>query len=274
MALKWQFYWVKPFLILLGVGCFLFAFNVHAHNPKEGQLEPEDLDWIANRIYQNEVGQNPENLTFWNARELFPSLGIGHFIWIPEGVEVPFIETFPQMVAYVSKEVKPPEWLRQLHPFKPPWPSKKAFDEDSNSPRMNALRHWLASTQRAQAEFIYLSFKQKWLKAVDQLTVRQQKKVSKLMDTLEVTRTGRFIVIDYYNFKGLGNNPKEKYQGKGWGLIDVLKAMPEGVDPSKIAQVFVKTAKETLLQRIQLSPPEKNEHKFMPGWNKRLNSYL
>ena len=45
-------------------------------------------------------------------REAFPSLGIGHFIWYPSGVQEPFVESFPSLVQYLIQRQAPvPDWL-------------------------------------------------------------------------------------------------------------------------------------------------------------------
>ena len=42
-------------------------------------------------------------------------MGIGHFIWFPEGVDAPFDESFPTMLEYVKGQVDEcaplPAWL-------------------------------------------------------------------------------------------------------------------------------------------------------------------
>ncbi len=43
---------------------------------------------IGDWIYRNECNRNPRCLVDWNPGESFPSLGIGHFIWYPTGVQL------------------------------------------------------------------------------------------------------------------------------------------------------------------------------------------
>ena len=57
-------------------------------------LRAADYYWIASRIYQNETGSQLRYLTHWNDGEDFPSMGIGHFIWFPEGGDAQFDESF------------------------------------------------------------------------------------------------------------------------------------------------------------------------------------
>lgn len=265
--------WLLP-TIGLALSGYGVLGSVYASSKEVSQLNTEDLAWIAQRIYQNEIGGNPDNLVYWSPKEEFPSLGIGHFIWIPQGVEVPFIETFPQMVSYVSRIEPAPEWIQKLHPFKPPWHSKTEFDQDLNSRRMKQLRDWLTQTQHAQAEFIYLSLQKKWQTEIQTLSVENRQKINRIMATMSTDKMGRFALIDYYNFKGLGGNPREKYKGVGWGLLDVLLAMPDKLLAEDMLPSFVSTAKQTLRKRVLFSPPHRNEKQFIPGWDKRLNQYL
>jgi hypothetical protein len=53
-------------------------------------LTPRELDVIGHRVWQNECNGTREGLTSWNTGENFASLGIGHFIWYPKGVNGPF----------------------------------------------------------------------------------------------------------------------------------------------------------------------------------------
>lgn len=273
--IKKQFYkTLLPLLTSLFLGWFLYLSFAQATPLRPTQLQPQDYDWIAKRIYQNEIGGNPENLTFWHKNEEFPSLGIGHFIWIPKDSEVPFVETFPQMVQYVSHVEAAPKWLRNLRPFQPPWQNKAQFDHDFYSQRMKQLRRWLSITHRAQAEFIYLGLTEKWQAAMPNLSDKKRQKVNALFSQMQTNRMGLFALIDYYNFKGLGANAQEQYKGKGWGLIDVLAAMPEQTPNHQLLQVFVETAKKTLKQRTHNAPKKRNEQQFLKGWHHRLDQYL
>ena len=98
-------------------------------------LRPADYYWIASRIYQNETGSQLRYLTHWNDGEDFPSMGIGHFIWFPEGVDAPFDESFPTMLEYVKGAVNEcapvPDWLAGDKVPDAPWPDKASFDDDT-----------------------------------------------------------------------------------------------------------------------------------------------
>jgi hypothetical protein len=74
------------------------------------------------------------------------------------------------------------------------------------------------------------------------------------------------------NFKGEGISPTETYQGQGWGLLQVLQCLsPLSKD---IVIDFVKAAKKILSQRIENSPPEKHEERWLKGWQNRVETYL
>src|SRR3954471_11898455 len=80
---------------------FLAMFSLARTQARE--LSGAELDRIGKRIWQNECGGSVDGLTSWNSAENFASLGIGHFIWYPAGVEGPFEESFPKMVAWFSQ---------------------------------------------------------------------------------------------------------------------------------------------------------------------------
>mgnify|MGYP000147085065 CR=1 FL=1 len=75
-------------------------------------MDEATLSRLGQRIYGNECGHRPACLTSWNDGENFPSLGIGHFIWYQANQQEPFVETFPQLLAFMQAENVPlPDWL-------------------------------------------------------------------------------------------------------------------------------------------------------------------
>ncbi|WFE68453.1 hypothetical protein P8S54_09615 [Thiomicrospira sp. R3] len=247
-------------------------------------LSAADYQWIGERIYQNETGGKPEHLTFWSSAEEFPSFGLGHFIWLPEGLDLPFEATFSQMVAFVSQTHPAPTWVKQPHP---PWQSKAEFDQAWSSTELVELRAWLEATKAQQVQFIVQRFKQRAPSITRELSASQNKEtqakqaqaaeVQAKFDRLVQTRNGQYALIDYVNFKGWGTHPKERYQGEGWGLVQVLQAMPESQqlnDEQQLLQAFSDAAKQVLARRIALSPPARNEQRWMPGWASRIDGYV
>src|SRR2546426_8709861 len=102
-------------------------------------LSHTDALRIGKRIWQNECNGTISGLTSWNGGENFASLGIRHFIWYPKGVDGPFEESFPKLIAwYRAHDVALPKWLLQTE--RCPWPDKKSFESDHNGPRQKELR--------------------------------------------------------------------------------------------------------------------------------------
>ena len=93
-----------------------------------------------------------------------------------------------------------------------------------------------------------------------------------LFHQLSKDANGLYALIDYINFKGEGTCSSERYQGQGWGLLQVLQSMPEV--SSHLLTDFVQAAKEVLRQRVRNAPPERNESQWLKGWCNRLDTYL
>lgn len=108
------------------------------------ELTPAELKWIGGQIFRNECAGREACLVHWNEGEAFPSLGIGHFIWYPTGVDGPFVESFPAMIDYLTSQgVVLPDWLEDLDPFDAPWAKREAFLQNSDSGRVRELRQFL-----------------------------------------------------------------------------------------------------------------------------------
>lgn len=241
-------------------------------------LTPEDYLWIGQRIYANECASDPRYLAYWGEGESFPSFGIGHFIWFPAGIDAPFIETFPDMVTFVSRQVAAPLWLQNLDPLQAPWQSKSQFEQAWSGRELTELRDWLLNTQSQQAQFIVQAFETRWLNTLSAFSLQEQKGLSHKLSALMASKEGTFAAIDYFNFKGIGGNVKEQYQNEEWGLISVLRQMPTPQPPAlsskETIQQFVTAAKQRLTLRTQLAPKERNEQRWLKGWFKRLEGYL
>ncbi|NPA72060.1 MAG: hypothetical protein GXO35_04450, partial [Gammaproteobacteria bacterium] len=234
-------------------------------------LSDTDYRWIGEKIYLNECAGLPKYLTHWGKGEAFPSFGIGHFIWHPKQKSTApshFIETFPAMLDFVSQRVSAPEWLiaRQKQAaisgkLSAPWTSKSEFDQAWSNTEMAELRTWLLVTQSEQARFIVKSFIARWTAELSALSLERQKALNHRLNKLMQTKKGSFAVIDYFNFKGIGLNSKEQYQGESWGLASVLLAMPNLSDATESERLthFIDSAKARLSLRTQLAPESRNE---------------
>lgn len=233
-------------------------------------LSGPELDRIGKRIWKNECNGTVDGLTSWNNGEEFASLGIGHFIWYPAGYRGPFEESFPKLLAwYRERGVALPEWLD--HARDCPWPSRAAFLKDHEGPRQKQLRALLAGTVREQTAFIIHRLndsKAQYREAAG----RAWPRVERNLALLDSTAAGNFAMIDYINFKGTGLNPTERYNGEGWGLLQVLETM-EASDASSAPAAFGAAASRVLARRVANSPKERGEKRWLEGWRNRCAAY-
>lgn len=253
---------------------------------------------LAELLFQNECGGKQANLVYWSKNEPFPSLGIGHFIWLPKSQQsLPFEETFPQLMQFLQHKSNkipqtkipqtkipespvPPAWLVKLNPFEPPWANRTAFLAQQTSPQVTALRTYLWQTRDGQAEFVVQHFQQHWQKVIQGLPESKRAQLQSLLNTLMQTPKGQLMVLDYSNFKGFGYNAKEQYHHQGWGLIEVLsKMIDQGslnqTSPQALQRQFIQAAKAVLLQRVANAPKlvngESSEQHWLTGWFRRLD---
>ena len=258
---------MKVVLILIS----LFFLCLSSSASAAQALSSEQLKLIGEKIYLNETGGKAEHLVAWNEGESFAGLGIGHFIWFPKDLESPFTETFPALLSYFeSNQVALPEWL--LRERDCPWRSKDAFYEAQGSEKMTELRELMASTFEQQVEFIYLRMQGALGIMLDELSDPIQKsKVSGRFNALAETEAGMYSLIDYLNFKGEGTAASEKYKGQGWGLLQVLLAMD--TDTANINQAFTKACSKVLTRRVENSPQQQVEQRWLAGWKRRCSTY-
>lgn len=248
-------------------GCAEVARPV-SEGAKGPNLTAGQIDRVGRRIWQNECGGTVAGLTSWNAGEAFASLGIGHFIWYPAGQNGPFEESFPPLVAFLeARGISMPTWTKGACP----WPSKAAFEADKNGPRQTELRNVLSRTVRQQTEFIMARMERALPKMLAQSS--NPEGVRRAFDGLKQTGEGAFCLIDYVNFKGEGTNPKERYQGQGWGLLQVLEGMPKSKIVWQQPGQFAESAKRVLSRRVANSPSERGEQRWLAGWHKRCEAY-
>lgn len=230
-----------------------------------------ELDKIARRIWQNESAGKVSGLTAWNVGENFASLGIGHFIWYPSGETGPFEESFPALLIYLKRRgVEIPRWLENQRGC--PWPNRQAFERAQDTPRMRELRSFLQTTQREQVLFI-VDRLERTLPRYRTAAGRDGARVVTQIQALRQTPAGTFALIDYINFKGDGLNPRERYQGEGWGLLQVLLAMDHPVSPEEAPAAFARASQNVLRRRIELSPPARGERRWLQGWMNRCARY-
>jgi len=236
-------------------------------------LSHADVLKIGKKIWQNECNGTISGLTSWNQGEDFASLGIGHFIWYPKGQRGPFEESFPKVVSFISKRgAKLPTFLLGPADKPCPWNSRTEFLGAQHSTEMNQLRQFLADTIDLQAEFLLARLDAALPKMLAEAPPAERANVQEQFQRLTKTPQGCYALIDYVNFKGEGVLHTERYQGQGWGLLQVLEAM-HGTSDAGAVDEFSRAAKAVLTRRVQNSPAERHESRWLSGWIRRVNSY-
>ncbi|WP_037337643.1 hypothetical protein [Saccharospirillum impatiens] len=271
-------HWVSPvrkafYGVFVSVLLAITPLSVPAVNASGLLLNDEQLRWVGERIYHNECASSPQCLVHWNEGEAFPSLGIGHFIWYPAGVNGRFVESFPGFVRYVLEQDEPvPQWLAALNPMDAPWPDRERFVAEAGSAEVESLRRWLGSNQGLQIAYILERAQSSLARVVaaapeDEQTVMQQR-----LTALAATPGGSYTLIDYVNFKGEGLTPGETYNGQGWGLLQVLQQMAWHPDKTTL-QRFREAAAEVLTRRAANADDPIERDRWLPGWLNRLDTY-
>jgi hypothetical protein len=229
---------------------------------------------IGEQIWMNESSGKVEGLTAWNEREDFASLGIGHFIWHPEGLKSAFKESFPHLLTFVKqKGVRVPYWMSGKDPDCP-WKTRKQFYREFNTPRMLELRQFLLSTISLQAEFMAVNL-EGYLERVKKVTTPSEfQHVRKQFDRVAASSQGIYALVDYLNFKGGGLRLSKSYRNTAWGLMQVLQHMKGSGYGSSAVREFADCAKLVLWKRVQNAPNKEKEMKWWPGWKNRINTYV
>ena len=236
-------------------------------------LSHSDALRIGRRIWQNECNGTISGLTSWNEGENFASLGIGHFIWYPKDQRGPFEESFPKLVSFISSRgAKLPKLLSGGAEQPCPWNSRAEFLRAHQTAEMNQLRQFLAGTVDLQTEFLIARLQNALPKMLNEAAPSDRANVQQQFERMASTSQGCYALVDYVNFKGEGVLHTERYQGQGWGLLQVLEGMHAAGDASPVDE-FARSAKAVLIRRVQNSPPERKESRWLPGWINRVRSY-
>jgi hypothetical protein len=236
-----------------------------------GSLSAAQKAAIGRKIWQNECAGTVDGLTTWNAGEEFPSMGIGHFIWYPAGFDGRFEESWPQFVVFARRQgYEPPAVALERYS---PWRSRAEFQADFKGPRLSELRKWLAANVGVQTDFIIVRSRGALPKILAAAPASEKARIEANYHKVAATPQGTYALIDYVNFKGDGTQVGERYQGRGWGLLQVLGEMKDVPAGEEAASEFAASAKRVLSRRIANSPPERGEKRWEPGWHNRCNTY-
>lgn len=228
---------------------------------------------IGNKIWYNECKNREDQLTFWHEKELFPSMGIGHFIWPPSNYNGPFSEgRFHKFIHFAkAQRIEIPSWLLD-QPYSP-WTTREAFYQDFDTEKMKELRSFLLNTVSIQAKYMVESLNSAFLQIVLGLPPGQRQTVINNFFDVGSSSNGLYILVDYLNFKHEGTDLKERYKGKGWGLMQVLQEMDQTKTINCPQKAFADSAKVVLSRRIENSPNQDIERTRFDGWINRLSSY-
>ena len=231
-----------------------------------------DAEKIGQKIWENECQGSKEQLTWWKEGENFASLGIGHFIWFPHNCAAPFTETFPSLLIFMKgKGAKLPQWLAK-NPQQPcPWNSREDFFLQFHTQRMQQLRKFLTKTIDLQVQFIMFRLQDTLPSLLDTVSHEKKGHIQEQFNRIAQSPLGLYALIDYIHFKGEGTNPNEQYNGKGWGLLQVLERMNGNEIGYTALQEFAHAATTVLTQRVAHAPHEAG---YLPGWQKRIETYV
>ena len=236
------------------------------------QLSPAQIKTLGNKIWHNECAGSYNGLTSWHKNETFASLGIGHFIWYSKAQESGFSQTFPDLIIYLkNNSVLLPGWLALNVNQECPWKNRTEFYQEFSSKKMVELRDMLASTIDLQTQFIIERAHQALPNLLAHAPAQKKSHIKKQFTRLMATPQGAYALIDYLNFKGEGINTKERYNGKGWGLLQALLDMKE-IQTISAPHEFATVTKQLLTNRVAHAPSDK-EKQFLPGWLNRINTY-
>jgi hypothetical protein len=229
---------------------------------------------IGIKIWYNECGGKISGLTSWNEGERFASLGIGHFNWYPGNHPGATQDGFPQLIKYMERHgVTVPTWLQGENVLPCPWHNRTEFLSAQKCQKMNELRQFLVDTIPIQAQFMVYRLVNALPKLISVSPCEEREFVFRQFALISQTPQGIYALVDYVNFKGEGSGWFAQ-KHSGWGLLQVVEGMKNAPDSLNSLQAFVWSANRVLTERVRQAPPTSHEQKWLPGWRKRIYTYL
>ncbi len=255
--------------------CILIIFLLSSNAFGSIKITDQEAMDIGMKIWRNESANSVELLVAWNEGEDFASLGIGHFIWYPPKRHTHFVDSFPDLIRYMKQSgIKLPYWLQKGDVPDCPWPNRAAFLKAHNSKKVKELRDLMIQTIPIQAKFIANKAETTLLRILKKTPANEHPTLTKNFYQLAKTPKGIYILADYINFKGEGLGTHVHYNNQGWGLLQVLRLMNYAPRHYKPEEAFVWSANHLLIRRVQNAPRHRDESRWLPGWKKRLLTYL
>jgi len=242
--------------------------------PQGAAGDISELYGIGDKIFRNETGGRIDQLTHWNLREDFASMGIGHFTWYPANRKQRFGNTFPGLLDYLVKNgVQLPQWVQRARFEGAPWRTREQLMRAKNTPEVQQFSQLLYDTRHLQAKYIMDRAMRAMPKLVKKTPPRLRQHVANNLNAVANSRGGRYVLVDYTNFKGEGLNRNGGYKGQNWGLLQVLEEMRPSQVGSQALNEFADASMRVLERRVRNSDPRRNERKWLPGWRNRTNTY-
>lgn len=237
-------------------------------------IDPQQLQAIGQKIFQNETGGKLENVIFWSKNESFPSLGVGHFIWFPAGRSLGFTESFPDMIRFLQANgAAVPAWLLKQIQIGSIWNSREQLESERGSAKFLALQQLLIDTSGLQVLYLFQRLDTALPKMLRALAPSKRERIVNRFYAVRASSGGLYPLVDYVNFKGEGTVTSEKHNGVGWGLLHVLELMEPAPAGNAALKEFAVAADLVLTRRVANAPPERNEQRWLPGWRVRLKTY-
>jgi hypothetical protein len=138
---------------------------------------------------------------------------------------------------------------------------------------MVSLRKFMLDTVALQSRFIAERMEKSLPMMLESAPPGSRENIRKQFYRVAGSQMGFYLLVDYVNFKGEGTSSAERYNGEGWGLLQVLEMMKGNEKGPQALEEFARSAEAVLERRIRNSPPERNEKRFLPGWKKRIGTY-
>ncbi|MEH6455108.1 MAG: hypothetical protein V7749_02185 [Cocleimonas sp.] len=233
-----------------------------------------ELYGIGNKIFKNETGGRIDQLTHWNLRENFASMGIGHFTWYPANRKQRYGNTFPGLLDYLKQNgVQLPAWVQRARFEGAPWRTREELMRAKNTPEVKQFSQLLYDTRHFQAKYIMDRAMRAMPKLVKTTPPHLRRLVANNLNAVANSRGGRYVLVDYTNFKGEGLSRNGGYKGQNWGLLQVLENMRPSQSGPQALNEFADASMRILERRVRNSDPRRNERKWLPGWRNRTNTY-
>jgi hypothetical protein len=236
-------------------------------------MDEQDARKLGMLIWNNEADKRVDLLAYWGSYSSFPEIGIGHYIWYPQGQTGPYTAQFPPLCAYMqSRGVQFPQWILEAYlAGGAPWQTREEFLYDTQ--RTNELRKFLAATVDLQTEFMIKRIEDEWIDILAAAPLERQALLQHYFNLMRSSLLGTYALVDYLNFKGSGLNPHEERNGHRFGLLQVMLDMPLDLTDENITKAFAICAARRLVNYIGHFGPEYRPVKFLAGWVKRVSTY-